>query len=636
MTTGNLWAKGGGAGTAQFLKLNPSGRGLAMGNAQTASVDDVLSSFWNPAAVSKITQTELALSHRNLYSDANHDTILFSQPTHQKGTFSLGGAFMQINKIEGYDEHDNPTTDVSASDKLAILGWSRSWTNFLLLPGLHTGVSLKLYQKTLGDQSAMTYPLDAGCLYEIQEGFLEKMNVGLTLQNFGPGMKFVAESQSLPSSVGLGLSYPFFSNSLVGAIDVIAPADNATCLNAGLDYRINPTFAIRVGYQGQYDVDTGLTCGFGIGNKRLHLDYAFIPAGDLGGIHSVSLSFRFGQAFRRSQVLSQIRQAYENAERSYVEGRLLDASVQLTQIIEVAPWHRPSKSLLQKIKNEYNDPRSPEKKEQAQLQIDEHFTKGVAFYQQDEFILAKREFETILTLQPDHASSKTYLDHINQQFRDSIQRFYEIGMNHFAANQFKEAKEYFEKVLTIDPAHAEAKEQLTRAVKLSSEKKSRQRDQIDLSPARAQYATALSAFEKRQYELAVEKFREVLQIDPENKEAQRYRALSIDLVSQSAFEQASKAAQSGDWEKAKELYEKTLSYRPDFTEASTALEKVKNQLGENTKVTSQKYYREGLKGFLAGDKQKAVELWQKAVELDPTNVEAKRGLDRILKKPTPQ
>jgi cytochrome c-type biogenesis protein CcmH/NrfG len=57
-------------------------------------------------------------------------------------------------------------------------------------------------------------------------------------------------------------------------------------------------------------------------------------------------------------------------------------------------------------------------------------------------------------------------------------------------------------------------------------------------------------------------------------------------------------------------------------------------LSGQRKEESKRLYRQGLEDFLAGNQEKAVEAWQKAVELDPANEEARKGLERIQNRPS--
>lgn len=627
----NSEAKSPGTGSAGFLKVGVGGRGVAMGEAQTAAVNDVMALYWNPAALGKLSQNEVSFMHNNFFQGVDQDVFYYAQPTPSAGTLGAGLSTVRVGGITGFDSFGARTTELAASDTLFTFGWGRGWENMPLLPGLNTGVNFKFLQKKLGDDSASAFMADVGFLYESQEGWLQRLRTGFAVQNLGSGLNF-GQKSDLPMLVKLGFAYPLFSDSLTLALDVVSPSDNNLFLNMGLDYRLWDILAFRLGYRGQNDLDTGLTYGVSFGNERFHLDYAFVPFGTLGDSHRVSLGFRFGRAYRKAQVQAQLRQAYEKAEARYAQGYLVDAYIQASQIMDVAPWHRPSRSLVRRIQQDFKELEDIARKEQLQTQLEEHFARGEQHFQLDELIPAKREFETILALQPNHVGAKTYLKRIDERFRSIIQNFYETAMRYFAAGDYKQAKDYFEKVLVVDPNHAEAREQMTRTEKLLSQVERVAEDRARMESIRPIYNAALSAFEKKDYEEALRKFDEMLRVDPENNEAQRYRLLCRDLLAKQAYDEGNRAAQAGDWPAAGGQYSRALKFKPDYRQAQEALNKVKSQMGEQRKGESQRLYKQGLEAFLSGDQSKAMLLWQKAVDLDPENLEAKRGLERVTQK----
>jgi tetratricopeptide (TPR) repeat protein len=362
------------------------------------------------------------------------------------------------------------------------------------------------------------------------------------------------------------------------------------------------------------------------------MDYAFAPFGVLGDSHRVSVSFRFGKTFMHAQVQDQIRQAYEKAETRYAQGYLVDAYIQATHIVDVAPWHRPSRSLMRKIEQEFQSLEDQARKDQLQLQIDDHFSRGEQLFQMDSLLPAKSEFEAILALQPDHLGAKTYLKRIDERFKSIVDSFYTTAMGAFAAGDYKQAKEYFEKVLVVDPNHMEAREQLARTEVLMGEAAKAAEERERMEAIRPLYHVALSLFEEKRYEEAMRKFEEILSVDAGNNEAKRYRLLCRDLLAKDAFESANAAVRAGDLRKSREHFERALKFKPDYPEAQSALDKVKSRLGEQKKDESQTFYKQGLEAFLAGDQEKAMEFWKKAIDVDPENLEAKRGLERIMQK----
>jgi len=623
-------AKGPGTSTANFLKMGVGGRGVAMGEAHTAATNDALSIYWNPGVLGTLYENQVGFMRNNYFQGVDHDAVSFIQPTATRGTFAAGASLLRVGDIQGYDEFGVATEELSASDLLVTLGWGRSWDRLGLLPGLNTGVNVKFLNKKLGDDAATGLMADVGFLYEAKEGWAQKLKTGLVVQNVGPDIKFIDEASPLPRLIKLGVAYPFLGDNLTVAADVVHPADNDLYFNMGAEYTLWNILAFRLGYKGQNDLDSGITYGAGFGNERMRLDYAFVPFGKLGDSHRVSVGFKFGKAFRKTQVQDQIRQQYDKAAARFAQGYLLDAYIQASEILGVAPWHRPTRLLKRKIEDEFKDLETTARKELLTVQVEEHFAKGEEYFQADQLIPAKREFEAIVALQPNHIGARTYLKRIDERFKSLVDSFYDAGMRYFAAQDYDLAVEQFEKVLVVDPNHGPAQEQIVRAKQLLKNKKAiLEKEELD-KRTQPLYDQGLSAFQRKNYAEAYAKFEEVLAINPGHENARRYRDLCREYLGKEAFEDAKRAAQEGQWQKAYDLAKKSNTLRPT-KEAQELLDQVRDQLGEQKKEQSKALYKQGLDCFLSGDENCALDKWEEAVDLDPTNQDARTGLERIRK-----
>ncbi len=635
-------ARAGSAGSdsGASLETGIGGRGTAMGDAQTAAVDDVTSLYWNPAGLDLLRQDEVAFMHDSSFLGVSQNVLYYAHPTEAKGTFGAGFSMMSVGDIAGYDDQGTATGSLSASDTLLTFSWARPWEEAPLLPGLQTGASLKFLEKKLGNDSASAYMTDLGLLYEAKEGFFQRLRTGFVIQNLGTGITFVSEKSNLPLAMKLGWAYPFFGNNLIAALDLVDSSNEKTHVNMGLDYRLWDVVAFRLGYTGRHDLSSGITYGLRLGNERLHLDYSFVPFGALGDTHRLTLGVRFGRTYKQQQVQTQITQAYERAEARYAQGYVVEAYIQAGQIIDVAPWHRPSRNLMHKIEGDFKQLEDVARKDQFQKQIEEHFARGEQAFQLDDLMAARREFEAIIGLQPDHSGAKAYLKRIDERFRSIVQNFYETAMRDFASGDYKGAKEFLEKVLVVEPDNKEARAQLARTDQLLSAAEQAADERSRLESIRPLYSAGLDLFKAKKYEEALPKFEEILAIDAQNPEAKRYRILCRDLTAKKAYEAGNASAREGDWPAAAESLKKAIRLKSDYPEAQAALDKVQAHMGERKKGESQELYRKGLEAFLSGDQDGALQSWQKAVELDPENLEAKRGVERILQKrgsqPQPQ
>ena len=145
------------------------------------------------------------------------------------------------------------------------------------------------------------------------------------MQNFGTPVKFINESYPLPLTFNTGISFmplAAYSLPLGVSLDMSFPNDNTASWRVGTEYIAGQLISLRLGYNSQSDLTkdiitgssfskidsninliTGFVAGFGI-NIPLHrgysgvtngisLDYAFVPYGELGETHRMSLGIKW-------------------------------------------------------------------------------------------------------------------------------------------------------------------------------------------------------------------------------------------------------------------------------------------------------------------------------------------------------
>ncbi|MGQ0645674.1 MAG: PorV/PorQ family protein [Elusimicrobiota bacterium] len=624
-----LPAGGPGSGTANFLKMGVGGRGVAMGDAQTADAPDATALYWNPAGLGNLRQKEVSFMRNAYLQGTRQDVLYYVHPVRGGSSLGAGLSVLRVPDIAGYDSFGAKTGDFSASDTLLTLGWGKSWENLPWLPGLSTGANIKYLRKDLMGEKASVPLLDLGLIYEAREGPFRRLRTGLAAQNLGGGLKFDGETSDLPGAFKAGLAYPILGETVALTSDLVFPSDDETFLNVGGEYRLWDLLFFRLGYKGRKDLDAGLTYGAGFGNERLRVDYAFIPFGDLGDSHRVSLGFRFGRDFARARIQDQIRRAYAEAASFYARGRLVDAYLQASQIQNVAPWHVPSKTLMHKVRRALKDEEDAARREKLQAQIDEHYRRGVENFRQDRLVSAKQEFEAVFALDPGHEGAKTHRQEIDGRFSNMMRTFYESGMRYFAAGDYAMARDEFRKALVLKPAHAEARAQLTRAEKLLGREKGENEKRGQADAARASFVAALDAFQREDFAGALANFEETLRLDPGHEDAARYRLLCRDVLARERFEKGTRAAQAGDRRGAEENFKAALGHKPDYAPAKDALSRLDAQSDPYKKRQSQLLYQRGLEALLTREPDKAADLWRQALELDPDNAPAARGLSRL-------
>ncbi len=98
-------------------------------------------------------------------------------------------------------------------------------------------------------------------------------------------------SDPLPLTFKVGAASEL--KALTLAVDVAKPQDNEIYYCLGAEWWLRNALASRLGYRTNQDIGQGLTTGIGYKFGRICLDYAYVPYGDLGDTHIISLGMTF-------------------------------------------------------------------------------------------------------------------------------------------------------------------------------------------------------------------------------------------------------------------------------------------------------------------------------------------------------
>ena len=130
-------------------------------------------------------------------------------------------------------------------------------------------------------------------------------------------------------------------------------------------------------------------------------------------------------------------------------------------------------------------------------------------------------------------------------------------------------------------------------------------------------------------------FQRALALDPRHAGAARRVALCRERVAKQAFQDGKDASSMGYWSRAIELFEKAVKMDPDSAVIRSALNTAQLELKEKLKIESGTLSKEAAEAFVAGDLDKALGLWNKALEEDPENAAARTGVDKVIQLRTP-
>jgi len=300
-TNGNATIKRGVAG-AQFLKIGLGPRAMALGGAYCSLADDAAAVYWNPAGLTQINGYELAMMQNNWLPGIGSGFISFVYSPEEKVAYACSVNRMDVDKMEeaiidSTGNYKKTGNTFGAQDTMLIASYAKSPSK-----GISLGSNLKFIQQRIAEEKSFAVATDLGMLYQM--GFLR---LGVVAQNLGTGLKFVEERVRLPIGYRFGASIEgnIRGKKTLGIIETATWLEEASYLSLGVESYLNSWLTYRAGYRHEKDTNDrlylhkksilkGFSCGFGLSpSPNYQVDYAFVPQGDFGFTHMISLQMRF-------------------------------------------------------------------------------------------------------------------------------------------------------------------------------------------------------------------------------------------------------------------------------------------------------------------------------------------------------
>jgi hypothetical protein len=249
-----------------------------MGGAYIALAEDATAVHWNPAGLTQLNRPEATFAQNFWLMDMSYQYAAVVIPR-KIGRFGIAFAYSSSGDLPKFEDFEK-TGEYSAHDMSATFSYARRFSD-----GLSTGLSLKLIQQKIEEESATGFALDLGLLYRFLS--VPGMRLGLAVSNVGPAIKFIAEADPLPLKVSAGGTYVW--GPLTLAMDISKPTEDDVRIGVGSEIRVRSVLALRTGY----DSASTYTAGAGLMWRNLSFGYAFVPYEDLDDSHRVSAGLRF-------------------------------------------------------------------------------------------------------------------------------------------------------------------------------------------------------------------------------------------------------------------------------------------------------------------------------------------------------
>lgn len=302
-----------GSTSMQFLKVLPSARATAVGEAYSAWAAGAEAIFWNPAGLALSQKHEISLTYTDWLFDARQGAFAYA---HHLGALGAVGLQVQYVDFGEFEETTNERPYISDPNQPGMTG--RTFRPFSYVVGVTyarhltdrfaLGLGAKYAQESLFDGGTVTAQIRQGVFEEVdtrasgilfdfgiryETGF-RSIEIASSVQNFGPNVTYAVESYPVPLLFRVGIAADLVGpnglflgdrqgSQVRAAVDLFHPNDYAQQMHCGIEYEYAQVLSLRGGYKFFYDSD-GLTLGAGLrytlGDLGFSVDYSYGSMGD--------------------------------------------------------------------------------------------------------------------------------------------------------------------------------------------------------------------------------------------------------------------------------------------------------------------------------------------------------------------
>ncbi|MGH7724331.1 MAG: PorV/PorQ family protein, partial [Candidatus Eiseniibacteriota bacterium] len=456
-------------GTQSVFAYGAGNRALAMGTAFVATADDASAVLWNPAGLGRLPRAELqGVQSLELGFGVTESYVAVALPNWRWGTGGLVFRHFGVGDIDARDARNVPLGgEIKDSEIEVALGYGRALNDTWSLGG-----AVKLQHQSLAGYSGSGLGVDLGVharpasLIGLRAPWADGLRWGLSLRNaVAPAIRLDQESVSDPFSWRSGLAWQTVTpggQGFLAEIDVSKAASTNPNLCAGLEFRLHPAAAMRLGMN-----DGMFTAGVGLQLRDVSVEYAFENQ-EIATSHRAGVRFQFGATTEESR-LAELRREDEQVERRLAEAFQERQKEQVAGMLERANAAQVRGELDEALGIlALLDTLEPGHPEARALQIAILKEKARRLEEGEEFASAAIVWSEALALAPADSSVALGIARCREESDRRARRTNEIrvrfaqAMDAFAAGELERARADFRAVLDVDAADREARRMLER------------------------------------------------------------------------------------------------------------------------------------------------------------------------------
>jgi tetratricopeptide (TPR) repeat protein len=365
----------------------------------------------------------------------------------------------------------------------------------------------------------------------------------------------------------------------------------------------------------------------------------------LSSLVTMGLEYAEGQVALQEKQAKLIREA---ARELFLQDRLEESRLKWQEVLELLPGDEEAMLFLSKISFK------EKRREEFTFAARGYFENGVRLYGEGRFVDALDQFENALAMNYRKEESRRYIGEIHDVIneRESLRQerntdlvglYLREGIKYYNLNRYRESLSQLNRGLKLDPQNTQIREYIVRvtiALKREEEK---------IVPPNSPFYKLVEnlkmlgsqAYRRGNYQESIKYWEEILLIFPFNEEARinltkvlgkTDPALSKDIIA-GMYDNAVSLLRQGERRKAEAKLKLILLVTPDYRDAQALLQRAA-QPQENINLTdkrrreSERYYRKGIGYYQNEQLEEAIDMWRKALELNPDLVDVRIDLSK--------
>ncbi len=225
--------------------------------------------------------------------------------------------------------------------------------------------------------------------------------------------------------------------------------------------------------------------------------------------------------------------------------------------------------------------------QQQKKKINENYQQGIQLYKQGDYKNAKERFEKVLSIDPQHTGAKQYLSITNEALQKRTRVYYDAGMAYKRKGDLENALRQFLEAEKRDPDYKDVKQQIA-AIRSSKPA---------IKKYNNYYSTAKKQYENKRYIAAYQNCNKAELFDPKSLELKTLKSKIKNQLDNNSYPYTSKAeaAKKKNPALAKKYCNKALAVNPWDEKAQSILKDINRMENLND------LYANGEKAFKKGD-----------------------------------